>query len=302
MTVDITAGPSWPSAVPSITPDSAGAIKELAYGLATVAPGTTFTGTPPAPALAPRSAAVTQQKLVYVQAAKVTVAGAPPKTAYTLDGSTVTNVPIAADGTVSWTAPADGNWVLISYYERGSGQKPEGSAHTTPDSYVIDHFSQTGTKAITDFWDAAHPHARDPLAARGRGRRAVRGLARARDRLGAVDAGLRRRLPAAARLQPAPVPAAGGQERREGRLQLHRLDDCRRRVRRDINLVLTNLYNENHLKPLKAWANALGLKLRVQPYGLQTDAMQASRAARHPRGRVARLQEPRRLQAPGRRA
>jgi len=153
MTVDLTAGPSWPSAVPSVTPDSPGAIKELAYGTATVANGATFAGAPPAPALAPTSSAVTQHKLIYVQAAKVTVVGAPPKTAYTLDGSTVTNVPIAADGTVSWTAPADGNWILISYFERGSGQKPEGSAHTTPDSYVIDHFSQTGTKAITDYWD-----------------------------------------------------------------------------------------------------------------------------------------------------
>ena len=55
-------------------------------------------------------------------------------------------------------------------------------------------------------------------------------------------------------------------------------------VRRDINLVLTNLYNENHLKPLKAWANALGLKLRVQPYGLQTDAMQASALLDIPEG------------------
>ena len=78
------------------------------------------------------------------------------------------------------------------------------------------------------------------------------------------------------------VPAAGGQERREDRLQLD--SDTSGRVRRDINLVLTNLYNENHLKPLKAWANALGLKLRVQPYGLQTDAMQASALLDIPEG------------------
>ena len=34
MKIDLTAGPAWPSAVPSITPDSAAAIKELAYGTA----------------------------------------------------------------------------------------------------------------------------------------------------------------------------------------------------------------------------------------------------------------------------
>jgi hypothetical protein len=88
MTVDLTAGPSWPSAVPSITPDSPAAIKELAYGIADVAAGQTFTGPAPAPAVAPASS-VTQQELVYVQAAKVTTAGAPPKTAYTLDGASI---------------------------------------------------------------------------------------------------------------------------------------------------------------------------------------------------------------------
>ena len=55
-------------------------------------------------------------------------------------------------------------------------------------------------------------------------------------------------------------------------------------VRRDVNTVLTDLYNDNHLAPLKAWANTLGLKLRVQPYGLQTDAMQAASLLDIPEG------------------
>src|SRR4051794_37036803 len=71
MTIDLTAGPAWPSAVPSVTPDSAGAIKELAYGRAAISGGQTFSGPVPAPAVAP-PASVTQKKLLYVQAAKVT--------------------------------------------------------------------------------------------------------------------------------------------------------------------------------------------------------------------------------------
>ena len=55
-------------------------------------------------------------------------------------------------------------------------------------------------------------------------------------------------------------------------------------VRRDINEALTDLYNENHLLALKSWANALGLKLRVQPYGIQTDALQASALLDIPEG------------------
>src|SRR3954449_6440642 len=38
MTIDLTAGPSWPSAVPSVTPNSPGAIKEMAYGMAGLTP------------------------------------------------------------------------------------------------------------------------------------------------------------------------------------------------------------------------------------------------------------------------
>ena len=283
MKVDLTAGPAWPSAVPSITPDSAGAIKELAYGIASVAPGATFTGVPPAPALAPTSTAVTQKQLDYVQAAKVTTVGAPPKTAYTLDGSTVTNVPIAADGTVSWTAPADGNWILISYYERGSGQKPEGSAHTTPDSYVVDHFSQTGTKAITDYWDqhiltpeirslikdAGNTFFEDSLELETDSALWTPGFAEAFQQQ--VGYSLLPYLPLVAKNAEKAV--------------FNYTDSAlSASVRRDINLVLTNLYNDNHIKPLKAWANALGLELRVQPYGLQTDAMQASSILDVPEG------------------
>jgi hypothetical protein len=283
MKLDLTAGPSWPSAVPSITPDSAGAIKELAYGIANVAAGATFTGAPPAPALAPTSSAVTQQKLAYVQAAKVTTAGAPPKTAYTLDGSTVVDVPIAGDGTVNWTAPADGTWLLISYWERGTGQKPEGAGHTTPDSYVIDHFSQTGTKAITDYWeqhiltpeirslikDAGNTLFEDSLELETTSALWTPGFADAFQQQ--VGYSLLPYLPLVAK---------------NAEKAVFNYNDATlsASVRRDINLVLTNLYDENHVKPLKAWANALGLKLRVQPYGLQTDAMQAASILDVPEG------------------
>ena len=213
----------------------------------------------------------------------MTVVGAPPKTAYTLDGSTVTNVPIAADGTVSWTAPADGNWILISYFERGSGQKPEGSAHTTPDSYVIDHFSQTGTKAITDYWDE---HILTPT---------VRSLLK--DAGGALFEDSLELETDSALWTPGFADAFQQQlgysllpylplvAKNDEKVAFNYTDSAlSASVRRDINLVLTNLYNENHLKPLKAWANALGLKLRVQPYGLQTDAMQASALLDIPEG------------------
>ncbi len=281
MTIDLTVGPSWPAAVPSITPDSAGAIKELAYGIASVAPGARFSGAAPAPALAP-AAGVTQQKLLYVQAARVTTPGAPPKTAYTLDGASIQNVAIAADGSVDWTAPADGSWILISYWERGSAQQPEGGPHTTPTSYVVDHFSRAGTQAITDFWES---HILTP---------AVRSLIG--DAGGALFEDSLELETTSALWTPG---FAQEFQQRTGYSLLPYLPLVAKNaekavfnydattsasVRRDINLVLTDLYNDNHLLPLKAWANGLGLKLRVQPYGLQTDAMQASSLLDIPEG------------------
>ena len=52
-------------------------------------------------------------------------------------------------GRVTWTAPVEGSWLLLAYWERGSGQMPEAGPHTSPDSYVIDHFSREATNTLT---------------------------------------------------------------------------------------------------------------------------------------------------------
>ncbi len=53
MMMDFASGPSWPSAVPSITPDSGSAIKELDLRARTITGGQTFSG--PAPGAGHRS-------------------------------------------------------------------------------------------------------------------------------------------------------------------------------------------------------------------------------------------------------
>ncbi|MDA0184268.1 glycosyl hydrolase [Solirubrobacter phytolaccae] len=280
MTMDFASGPSWPSAVPSITPDSGSAIKELAYGRATITGGQTFSGPAPAPVIAPASGVTTKQ-LRYVQALKIATAGNPPSTAYTLDKASLVN--LTPDGeNVTFTPPDSGNWLLIAYWERGSGQKPEGSNHTTPDSYVVDHFSKAGTAAITDFWDG---HILTPT---------IRSLIK--DAGGAFfEDSLEIETDATiwtpefadafeAQLGYSLIPYLPLIVKQDEKTIFNYDSDTNGRVRRDINLVLTNLYNDNHVKPLKAWANALGLKLRVQPYGLQTDAMQASALVDIPEG------------------
>ncbi|HYU05088.1 MAG TPA: glycosyl hydrolase [Jatrophihabitantaceae bacterium] len=47
ISIDLTIGPSWPAAVPTITPDSPAASRELAHGVVAVAGGSTYSGPVP---------------------------------------------------------------------------------------------------------------------------------------------------------------------------------------------------------------------------------------------------------------
>ena len=147
---------------------------------------------------------------------------------------------------------------------------------------MIDHFSRTGTSAITDFWDQ---HILTPE---------LRGLIKDAGNSFFEDS---LELETTSTLWTPDFANAFEQQmgyslipylplivKQSEKTVFNYDSDTSARVRRDVNLVLTNLYNENHLKPLKAWANTLGLKLRIQPYGLQTDAMQASALLDIPEG------------------
>lgn len=121
VTVDLTIGPSWPAAVPSVTPDSDAAAKELVYGRATVAGGETHSGPVPEPA-ADADDDVTTRELVAVQAARVAAGSSPDNGQVTLDPDSIENLTDAAQSeTVEWTVPADGTWILLGYWERGTG-------------------------------------------------------------------------------------------------------------------------------------------------------------------------------------
>ena len=79
-------------------------------------------------------------------------AGKPP----VLDQTSVTDLTASVtDGRLIWTAPAGAEWVVLSYWQRGSGQRPEAGPHTEPETYVVDHYSLRGSQAVFDFWDRA---------------------------------------------------------------------------------------------------------------------------------------------------
>ncbi|MFE7327461.1 glycosyl hydrolase [Streptomyces sp. NPDC057565] len=269
--VDLTVGPAWPAAVPSITPDSTAAAKELAHGQAVVAPGETYSGPLPA-AVSEASEDVTVQRPLLVQAVRVATGSSAGAVPVVLDQSSVTDLTSAVRGsTLTWTAPDDGSWLVVAYWERGSGQRPEGPAHTAPLSYVVDHFSDAGTGAVTGFWEK---HILTPE---------IRSLLR--DVGGALFEDSIE-LETDATLWTPKLPAEF--ERRKGYSLLPYLATVVEKkekpvfsfgpavdkpVRSDVMDVITELYIEHHLRPLQNWAHTLGLKLRIQPYGLETDAI-----------------------------
>lgn len=277
--VDLTIGPSWPAAVPTVTPNSDAAAKELVFGRTTVAGGETYDGPVPESVIEPESDEVSPT-LVAVQAAKLT--GSPDDSEWVLDQESLVDVTDdVEDGSLTWTAPSDGEWALMSFWQRGSAQRPEAGPHTNPPSYVIDHFSEAGTQAVVDFWEEniLTPSIRDLLTDVGG--------TLFEDSLELEDAttwtpnlltefdermgySLVEYLPLIADYDDDPAFGFG--------------DGTSERVRRDYWETLTHLYLENHAERFKDWAHSIDLGLRVQPYGLPTDAIAASAVVDVPEG------------------
>lgn len=280
ITIDLTIGPSWPAAVPTITPDSAAASSELAHGVVTVAAGTTYTGVVPPSSLAAGSG-VTTQTLFAVQAARTTgpaVSGVTP-----LDQASVTDVTAkVSGGQITWTAPAGETWVLIAYWQRGSAQQPESGPFTTPTSYVVDHFSAAGTKVVTDFWEHTI------LNSRIRGLLRQAGGAFFEDSLEIETNSTiwTPKLPSefAKRAGYALAPFLPVIVQLKGKYQFAYDSTLTAHVRDDVNIVLSDLYRDNHLLALRSWAHGLGMEQRVQPYGLSTDSLDYSALLDIPEG------------------
>ncbi|MCD2443617.1 hypothetical protein LQ757_15160 [Agromyces sp. SYSU K20354] len=268
--LDLTLGPSWPAAVPTITPQSEAALTELVHGVVELAPGTTHAGQVPEPAIAAEHG-VTETLLLSVQAFEIVTK--PAKGNIVLKRSSRIDLTAdVVDGAVEWTAPSGGGtWALFAFWRRGSGQLAEGGAHTNPTAYVVDHFSAAGAQAVIDFWE------NEIISPRMSSLLAEAGGAFFEDSLEIeTEATIwTRLLPEAFRARHGydlipylPVVV----ELKEK--YLYDFDDIvTTRVRDDVNQVLSDLYTEHHLIPFRDWAHSHGLQYRVQAYGLEQDSI-----------------------------
>lgn len=288
--VDLLAGPSWPAASPDITPDSPGAVKEVAHGLVTLAAGQTYDGPIPEPVVAPAQGVI-ERKLLRVEAAKVVAGRVLTRRPVGIVRATLTDLTsaVTGSGTVAFTAPADdpttatpSTWVLVSYWERGSGQEPEGGPHTTPDSYVVDHFSRAGTQAIIDLWES---------------KMLTPAIRRLLKEVGGQIFEDSIEMETDATLWTPAMPTAFEQQKKyalwpvlaavieQDEKYVFDFDDATHgRIRTDYNDVLSQLYIDEHILPLQQWAKGFGMGLRNQPYGLETDAITVAALVDVPEG------------------
>ncbi|MDT0437432.1 MULTISPECIES: glycosyl hydrolase [Streptomyces] len=281
VTIDLTVGPSWPAAVPGLSPDDPAAAQELVLGRVALTGGAAYRGPVPAPGHDP-AAGVSRQRLIAVQAARVDTANSTRKETG-LDAATVRDLTRSVvDGALSWTPPDDGDWVLLSYWQRGSAQQPESGPHSVPAAHVVDHFAAAGTAAVTGHWDRhiLTPSLRTLLRAAGG--------AFFEDSVELETDGLNwtSRLPEEF-------------ERHTGRPLLPYLPaivldrsnqvfafeaQLTRQIRHDFWETVSLLFNRHHLGALRDWAHGLRMELRSQPYGLQTDAIASAAVLDIPEG------------------
>ena len=297
--VDLTLGGRWPAGVPGLDVSSNAASQELITGDATVEAGQTFDAEAPAPpqltyadrtmenGVITTTTKVSQPTLVTASAAACVAACASANPQLDLD--TVLDLRDSiTDGRLEWTAPDPGTWVVTAYWQRGTAQRNDAPFGTStsplsdPETRVVNHFSAAGSDAITGFMGSLlNTRTRRLLRANGGSifedslelRASQLWTPEFFDRFRQVNGySVAAYLPVLARstapgpFQPSPAVYTFGAGQAEA---VERIDV-------DIEQTLNVLYRDNHAKPIKAWANSLGLRYRAQAYGEPIDLGEAA--------------------------
>jgi hypothetical protein len=194
---------------------------------------------------------------------------------------------VGADGRLRWTVP-DGRWIVFGLWRRPTRQQP-GFGETAPGAtYAIDHFERRSVEAATRHLDE-HVLADPTGPAIRRGAGAVyldsleidaSGVLWTADLLREFE---RRRGYSPVRYLPLLFIAGQHQYFVPGTANdppdFDLPDDVGRRVRHDYYETLTDLYIEDQLQPMVAWARSHGLSVRGQPaYGTTLDPIRSAAA------------------------
>jgi hypothetical protein len=158
MAVSFTSGTNWSNAnLPTITPEHDAAAKELDMTVEELAAGQSRTGgltpidfdapLPPSPLPGHRGTILASRLVAAVAARVVDPAATPPVLSR---DSVIDLTSQVLDGALDWTAPADGDWKLFTYWSHGTGQTAEPSESV---NYTVNYIDRAGVDAVIDYWD-----------------------------------------------------------------------------------------------------------------------------------------------------
>lgn len=273
--------------------DNKASSQELNYSTVLVGSGETYNAALPKPVLPTQAAAATKLTYQGVVAAKVTT----PRAASgqdngfregtgtgTLDFDSLVDVSdkvvkTGDDYTLNWTAPADGQYALFTYWMHGTGQLADPSVSK---NYTINYVDKTGAQALKDYWEAEvlTPDLKQLIRDSGRGEMYMDSLEIASYAAGGMLWGhdfleefKTRRGYDVRKYLPLITWDKVRHDSNRNPVYDYALSDASKKdtlqkIRFDMAQTFSELYEENVLKPIQEWLHSLNMKLRAEPsYG-----------------------------------
>jgi hypothetical protein len=266
--IDMTIGPSWPWASPAVSGDDIEMSQhELLRGELPLGSGTTFTASVPKP----EGLDAQHAHLVAVTAARI--AGDPDLEPVVLDPESAIDLTKMVDdaGCLRWDVP-DGNWRLFGFWHQPTLQRARSAIpNVCEPPFVVDHLRRASVEAALRYLDE---HLLDRI---GPERANLAELVEYSLELvsdgpywtpGFLDEFRARRGYDPVRLLPA-LRREDPSAETPGRVSVRYAfaGDVGERFQRDYHQTLTDLWVDGHLRPVRKWANARGIRSRVQIYG-----------------------------------
>ncbi|WP_210502743.1 glycosyl hydrolase [Nocardioides xinjiangensis] len=273
MGVYLTSGTNWSTSnVPGLDPTSQAAMQNLTLGTGTVEAGQTLSTLTPPAANARRAGA----RFVTAYAYKVTAGNTVDPSSFVDLKSRVTQGADVWTQNVDWTAPSDGTYRVFGLWTQGTYQASQPSAQP---SYATNYFDTRGVQALREFWEEhylADPALREKIA-KGDVQLFMDSLEMSYGTGGmtwwAEDAAAEFQKRKGYDITPYLFLIQGVDNvwnnpyhrvQTAGTYRLDGAEDRRQRIINDWQDVLTQLYRERMLQPMKEWLNSVGVETRAQ--------------------------------------
>lgn len=275
----LTSGTNWSNAnLPDFVhvPDDPSAAKELDFAVEAVAAGVRRSG--PLQLAEIANETVGKQELVAVVAARLLgeEAGKP-----LLAMQTLVLTDEVMEGSLDWTAPNDGDYLLFTFWLHGTGQTASPSVSV---SYTVNYLDRYGIDKLIEYWDCEvlTPELRKVIRKNGRVQMYMDSLELSTHGKGGQLWGIhlceefrRRRSYDLTPYLPFMVKQSGFAFGPYNYLYAAQDTVLVGKVRNDLYQTMTDLYIENMLRPMREWLHREGMALRAEiSYGLPFEISQ----------------------------